>query len=167
GQTGRQSARTGDESLRSRPMERVAEPLRRMGAGIETADGRLPMGIDARPLRPIRYEPPVASAQVKSAILLAGLFAKNGPTTVLEPLATRDHTERMLRAAGARVKTAPGSIGVWPVERLDPFELEVPGDFSSAAPFVLAATLLPASELVVVGVNVNPTRTGFLGVLER
>jgi len=167
GQQGRRFELTGDESLRSRPMERVAEPLRRMGAGIEAADGRLPLGIDARPLRPIQYEPPVASAQVKSAILLAGLFAGGGPTTVLEPIATRDHTERMLQAAGARVRARPGSIRVWPAERLRPLELAIPGDFSSAAPFVLAATLLPGSELVLVGVDVNPTRTGFLDVLER
>jgi 3-phosphoshikimate 1-carboxyvinyltransferase len=167
GQEGRRFELTGDESLRSRPMERIAEPLRRMGAGIETTDGRLPLGIDARPLRPIQYELPVASAQVKSAVLLAGLFAVEGPTTVLEPIATRDHTERMLHAAGARVRVRPGSIRVWPAERLQPLELEIPGDFSSAAPFVVAATLLPGSELVIVGVNVNPTRTGFLDVLDR
>src|SRR5439155_10072010 len=114
------------------------------------------------PLRPIRYELPVASAQVKSAILLAGLFADDGPTTILEPVASRDHTERMLQAVGAKVRLRPGSIRVWPVERVKPLELEVPADFSSAAPFVVAATLLAGSELVLVGVNVNPTRTGFL-----
>jgi 3-phosphoshikimate 1-carboxyvinyltransferase len=167
GQEGRSFELTGDDSLRSRPMERVAEPLRRLGAWIQTTDGRLPISIEARPLRPVQYELPVASAQVKSAVLLAGLFATSGPTTVIEPLATRDHTERMLQAAGARVRVRPGSIRVWPVERLRPLELEIPGDFSSAAPFVLAATLLPGSELVLVGVNVNPTRTGFLGVLDR
>jgi 3-phosphoshikimate 1-carboxyvinyltransferase len=167
GQEGLRFELTGDDSLRSRPMERVAEPLRRLGAWIETTDGRLPMTVEARPLRPVKYELPVASAQVKSAVLLAGLFTSSGPTTIVEPLATRDHTERMLHAAGARVRVRPESIRVWPVERLRPLELEIPGDFSSAAPFVLAATLLPGSELVVVGLNVNPTRTGFLDVLDR
>ncbi len=167
GQTGQQFELTGDESLRSRPMRRVAEPLALMGAGVETEGGRLPMAIDARPLRPIRYELPVASAQVKSAVLLAGLYAEDGPTTVVEPATTRDHTERLLRAAGARVRVSPGQAQVWPVEGLRPLSLEVPGDFSSAAPFVVAATLLPGSELVLRGVGVNPTRVGLLHVLER
>ncbi len=166
GQTGQQFELTGDESLRSRPMGRVAEPLARMGAGVETAGGRLPMGIDARPLRGIRYELPVASAQVKSAILLAGLYA-DGETTVVEPAATRDHTERMLLAAGARLRERDRRVTVWPAERLELAEVAVPGDFSSAAPFILAATLLPGSELILSGVGVNPTRIGFLRVLER
>jgi 3-phosphoshikimate 1-carboxyvinyltransferase len=158
---------TGDDSLRTRPMERIAQPLGEMGAVVETTDGRPPLTVTGAPLHPIRYELPVASAQVKSAILLAGLYADRGPTTVLEPAATRDHTERMLAAAGARVQTKPGRASVWPAERLAPLSLEIPGDFSSAAPFVVAATLLPGSELRLVGVNVNPTRTGFLHVLER
>ena len=157
---------TGDESLSSRPMGRVAEPLARMGAGVETADGRLPMSIEGRPLRGIEYELPVASAQVKSCLLLAGLYAE-GKTTVLEPVPTRDHTERMLRAAGARLRVAPGKVSVWPAERLAPLSLELPGDFSSAAPFLLAASLLPGSELILSGVGVNPARIGFLHVLER
>jgi 3-phosphoshikimate 1-carboxyvinyltransferase len=86
---------------------------------------------------------------------------------VLEPVATRDHTERMLQSAGARIRVRPGSVRVWPAARIEPLSLEIPGDFSSAAPFLLAATLLPGSELVVAGLNVNPTRTGFLSVLER
>jgi 3-phosphoshikimate 1-carboxyvinyltransferase len=167
GQRGQQFELTGDESLRSRPMGRVAEPLAAMGAGIETDGGRLPLGIDARPLRAIRYELPVASAQVKSCILLAGLYAENGPTAVVEPTPTRDHTERLLRAAGARVSSSPGLVEVWPAERLEPLSLQVPGDVSAAAPFLVAATLLPGSRLRLSGVGVNPTRTGLLHVLER
>jgi 3-phosphoshikimate 1-carboxyvinyltransferase len=117
-------------------------------------------------LHGVAYELPVASAQVKSCVLLAGLYA-DGETTVLEPVPTRDHTERMLRAAGARVSTAPGRVTVQPAERLELGEVAVPGDISSAAPLVLVATLLPGSELIVTGVGVNPTRTGFLDVLER
>jgi 3-phosphoshikimate 1-carboxyvinyltransferase len=167
GQPGQQFELTGDESLRTRPMGRVAEPLAAMGAGVETEDGRLPLRIEARPLRAVRYELPVASAQVKSCVLLAGLYAEDGPTTVVEPVPTRDHTERMLRAAGARVQSAPGQVEVWPVERLDPLRFDVPGDFSAAAPFLVAATLLPASRLRLSGVGVNPTRVGLLHVLER
>jgi 3-phosphoshikimate 1-carboxyvinyltransferase len=167
GQRGQRFELTGDESLRSRPMGRVAEPLAAMGAGVETEDGRLPLWIEARPLQPVRYELPVASAQVKSCVLLAGLYAEDGPTTVVEPVPTRDHTERMLRAAGARAQAAAGQVEVWPAERLDPLRLDVPGDFSAAAPFLVAATLLPASRLRLSGVGVNPTRIGLLHVLER
>jgi 3-phosphoshikimate 1-carboxyvinyltransferase len=167
GQRGRQFELTGDESLSSRPMRRIADPLMRMGAGVETADGRLPLGIDARSLRPIRFEPEVASAQVKSCVLLAGLYASDGPTAVVERVPTRDHTERILRAAGARVRSEPGGVEVWPAARLEPLQMAVPGDFSSAAPFLVAATLLPGSRLRVSGVGVNPTRTGLLDVLER
>ena len=166
GQRGQQFELTGDESLRSRPMGRVSGPLETMGAGVETEDGRLPLRIDARPLRPIRYELPVASAQVKSCVLLAGLYAEDGPTTVVEPVPTRDHTERMLRASGARVQSSPGLVEVWPAYRLDPLRFAVPGDFSAAAPFLVAATLLPGSRLRLSGVGVNPTRVGLLHVLE-
>ena len=158
---------TGDASLSARPMERVAEPLRRMGATIETTEGHAPVRIDGAALTPISYELPVASAQVKSAVLLAGLQAGGGETTVLEPAPTRDHTEAMLDAAGARVTRRPRSATVWPAERLELVELEVPGDFSSAAPFIVAATLVPGSELHVHGVNLNPRRTGLLDLLER
>ncbi len=168
GQRWRQFELTGDDSLRARPMGRIVEPLRRMGAGIEAAQGgRLPLGIEGRPLRPIRYELPVASAQVKSALLLAGLYAQDGPTTIIEPLVTRDHTERMLESAGVRIQRKQQEISVWPTDRLRPLSLEIPGDFSSAAPFLVAATLLPGSELRIAGVNLNPTRIGFLNVLER
>jgi 3-phosphoshikimate 1-carboxyvinyltransferase len=166
GQAGRFTL-VGDESLSGRPQERIAVPLREMGATVETIDGHAPVTIEGGRLRPIRYELPVASAQVKSAILLAGLFADSGPTTVIEPERTRDHTERMLTAMGARVRQKPGEVSVWPAERLRPLSIDVSGDLSSAAPFVVAATLLPDSEIRIHDVNVNPTRTGLLDVLER
>jgi 3-phosphoshikimate 1-carboxyvinyltransferase len=159
---------TGDESLSARPQERIAEPLRRMGARVETTDGHAPVRIEGRPLRGIRYELPVASAQVKSAVLLAGLLADQGPTTVVEGRGqSRDHTERMLESLGVRVQRRPSEATVWPVDRLPPIDVEIAGDFSSAAPFVVAATLLAGSELIVSGVNLNPTRTGLLDVLAR
>ena len=100
-------------------------------------------------------------------MLLAGLLAEGGPTTVVQPVPTRDHTERMLRAAGAAIRTSPGSVEVRPAGRLEPLQMTVPGDFSSAAPFLVAATLLPGSRLRIAGVGVNPTRTGLMNVLER
>jgi len=157
---------TGDGSLSRRPMERVAEPLRRMGARVETTDGHLPVTIEGGDLDAIDYTLPVASAQVKSAILLAGLGAR-GETTVVEPVATRDHTELMLQAAGARVTRRPRSASVQGGPTLSLAELRVPGDFSSAAPFVVAAALLPGSELTVHDVGLNPRRTGLLDVLDR
>jgi 3-phosphoshikimate 1-carboxyvinyltransferase len=157
---------SGDESLSRRPMERVAAPLREMGARVETTDGHAPLEIEGGELRPIRYELPVASAQVKSAILLAGLYA-NGTTTVMEPAPTRDHTELLLRHAGVDVQRRGHEVSVSGVDRLDLDEIKVPGDFSSAAPLIVAATLLPGSELYLHGVGVNPTRTGLLDVLER
>lgn len=157
----------GDASLSARPQERIATPLRAMGAKIETTDGHAPIRIEGGTLHAITYDLPVASAQVKSCLLLAGLYADDGPTTVTEPAPTRDHTERMLAAAGARVRRRARSVSVWPAERLSPLSLDVPGDFSSAAPFLAAATILPGSELRLHGIGVNPTRTGFLHVLER
>jgi 3-phosphoshikimate 1-carboxyvinyltransferase len=158
---------TGDESLSTRPMERVAEPLRRMGVALETTDGHAPLTLTGGPVRPLSYELPVASAQVKSAVLLAGLYAEGGETTVVEPLPTRDHTESLLAAAGVRVRRRGNGVSVWPAERLELGEVDVPGDFSAAAPFLVAATLLPGSELSLHGVNLNPRRTGLLDVLER
>jgi 3-phosphoshikimate 1-carboxyvinyltransferase len=157
---------TGDDSLSRRPMERIAEPLRRMGAGVDPTDGHLPLTVEGRPLHGIDYALPVASAQVKSAVLLAGLRAE-GETTVVEPAPTRDHTERMLAAAGADVTVRPTSVTVRRPARLSLGRVDVPGDFSSAAPFLVAATLVPGSELHVHGVNLNPRRTGLLGILER
>ncbi len=157
----------GDESLSSRDQTRIAVPLGEMGAGVTTTDGHAPVTIRGGALRPIRYELPVASAQVKSAVLLAGLFAGGGSTTVVEPAPTRDHTERMLQAMGVQVSRKPGEASVSPAERLEPLSIDVPGDISSAAPFLVAAALLPDSRLRIHGVNVNPTRTGLLDVLER
>jgi 3-phosphoshikimate 1-carboxyvinyltransferase len=157
----------GDESLSTRPMERIAEPLRAMGARVETDDGHAPVVVEGGALEPVRWELAVASAQVKSAILLAGLYAEGGPTVVVEPSPTRDHTERMLEAMGARVQRKAREAGVSPSNGLRPLHTSVPGDFSSAAPFLVAATLLAESELRLHGVGMNPTRTGFLAVLER
>ena len=156
----------GDESLSARPMERVAEPLRRMGARVETTDGHAPVVVRGAPLSAIDYELPVASAQVKSAVLLAGLLA-TGTTTVVEHVPTRDHTERLLERAGARVTRRPRSVSVDPADRLALDEIEIPGDFSSAAPFLVAAAIVPGSSLTVHGVGLNPRRTGLLDVLER
>jgi len=156
----------GDESLSSRPMERIAVPLRAMGAAVETTDGHAPVTIEGGALHGIRYELPVASAQVKSCILLAGLYA-DSPTTVFEPRGTRDHTERMLSSLGVRMQRSGREVRVWPVNRLPPLDLTISGDFSSAAPFVVAATLLAGSEIRIHDVNLNPTRTAFLDVLER
>jgi 3-phosphoshikimate 1-carboxyvinyltransferase len=158
---------TGDESLRARPMDRVAEPLTRMGAWISTANGLPPVVVEGTDsLKGIEYALPMASAQVKSAILLAALNA-DGTTTVIEPVPTRDHTELMLNAAGAAVRQRPSSVSIEPAGRLRLPEVTVPGDFSSAAPFIVAATLLAGSELTVHDVGLNPRRIGLLDVLER
>jgi len=162
GQSGRFEL-TGDESLRSRPMDRIAEPLNRMGARVTTS----PLVVEGSDgLKGIEYKLPVASAQVKSAVLLAGLNA-DGTTTVVEPAPTRDHTELMLAAAGARVRRRPASVSVEPASRLELGEVEVPGDFSAAAPFIVAATLLSGSDLTIHDVGLNTRRTGLLDVLER
>ena len=155
----------GDESLSTRPMERVADPLRRMGARIDTTDGHAPLQVEGSELLAIDYELPVASAQVKSAILLAGLSA-SGKTTVVEPVPTRDHTELMLEAGGADIVRRPTSVSVQ-ASTLRLGEVEVPGDFSSAAPLLVAAALVPGSDLTVHGVGLNPRRTGLIAVLER
>ena len=158
----------GDNSLSRRPLGRIAEPLAEMGAQIETVDGHAPLVVEGGAmLRAIRYELPIASAQVKSCVLLAGLFAESGRTSVVEVHPSRDHTERMLEAAGVRVRRKAGEPAVWPAERLEPLELAIAGDFSSAAPFIVAATLLSGSAIRVHGVGLNPTRTGLLDVLER
>jgi 3-phosphoshikimate 1-carboxyvinyltransferase len=157
---------TGDASLSSRPMERIAEPLRRMGARVETTEGHAPLVVEGGDLRAIDYELPVASAQVKSAVLLAGLQAE-GRTTVVEPTPTRDHTERLLERAGARVTRRPASVTVERAVGLRLDDLEIPGDISSAAPFLVAAAIVPGSSVTVHGVGLNPRRTGLLDVLER
>jgi 3-phosphoshikimate 1-carboxyvinyltransferase len=148
-------------------MERVAAPLRRMGASVETTDGHAPLRIrGSAALHGTVIEPEVASAQVKSAILLAGLNA-DGPATVVERLPTRDHTELMLEAAGARIRRSTTSVTVEPAGALRLDEVEVPGDFSSAAPLLVAASLVPGSDLTIHDLGVNPRRTGLLAVLER
>jgi 3-phosphoshikimate 1-carboxyvinyltransferase len=160
---------SGDSSLRRRPMARVVEPLRRAGAHIDARDGgRLPpLAISpvAR-LAGLEQRPEVASAQVKSALLLSGLFA-DGPTTVMEPAATRDHTERLLRAMGATVEVSGTAVTISPVERLRCVDVEVPGDFSSAAFWLVLGVLHPSAEVRVENVGLNPTRTGLLTILEH
>ena len=155
----------GDASLMRRPMERVAQPLREMGARIETREGRPPVRIQAGArLRGIRYPMPVASAQVKSALLLAGLYAE-GATTVIEPAITRDHTERMLQSFGVDVVARGGTATLQPPARLEPARIVVPGDFSSAAFFIVAACIGARAPVLIEGVGVNPTRTGLLEML--
>lgn len=162
-----ESILTGDESLRSRPMQRIIEPLTMMGGSISAVDGQAPLSINGRPLNPIDYELLVASAQVKSCILLAGLSA-NGATRVVEDQPTRDHTERMLRWLGARVETGNGEregerfASVFGPANLDARDINIPGDISSAAYFVAAAAMLEGSSLEIVNVGLNPTRTMFL-----
>jgi 3-phosphoshikimate 1-carboxyvinyltransferase len=157
----------GDESIRRRPVDRIAEPLALMGARISCRDGRLtPVTIEAAPLHGISYELPVASAQVKSCLLFAGLLAE-GETKIVEPLPTRDHSERMLAAAGAEIERGDSTVTVQPASRLEPGEIVVPADFSSAAFFVVAALLAPGSVIELTGVGLNPTRTGLLSILAR
>ncbi len=158
---------TGDESLVKRPMARITDPLALMGARVSAAPGgTAPLKIEGGPLKPIRYEMPVASAQVKSSVLLAGLFAE-GETWVREPAPTRDHTELMLPFFGAEVKREKGGwSGVKGVKGLEsPGEIRVPGDISSAAFFIVAALIVPGSELLIENVGVNPTRSGILDAL--
>lgn len=159
------SVLAGDASLSRRPMRRVIEPLAAMGASIDSNDGLPPLRIrGGRDLQGIDYTLPVASAQVKSAVLLAGLYA-HGETSVRELHPTRDYTERMLQAFGWPITYAPGEARLHGGHRLLPTDVSVPGDFSSAAFFIVAATLVPGSELVLRGVGMNPRRTGLLHVL--
>jgi len=159
------SVLTGDASLSRRPMKRVIDPLTRMGARIQSVEGGLPpLEIEGGTLKPIRYELPVPSAQVKSAVLLAGLFAE-GETEVIEPVATRDHTEIALEQMGADISRRGRTIAVRGYARLEGRKLYVPGDISSAAFFLVAALLVPASNLVIENVGLNPTRTAILDLL--
>jgi 3-phosphoshikimate 1-carboxyvinyltransferase len=159
---------TGDASLRQRPMRRVTGPLTTMGARfVGSAHDGLPLTVRGGPLSSLRYELPVSSAQIKSALLLAGL-AGGVEVTLREPQGrSRDHTERMLRSFGYRIDEVDGWIGFAPTGRLAPFDLQVPGDPSSAAFIVGAGVLAETGELTVAGVGLNPTRTGFLTVLAR
>jgi len=160
-----ESLLTGDDSLRKRPMRRIVEPLTSMGATIEAEEGGFPpLRIRGGPLNPIRYEMPIPSAQVKSCVLLAGLYA-TGSTTVLEPVATRDHTELALAEFGARIATTSGMATIAGGSQLQARSLEVPGDLSSAVFLIAAALLLPGSELRLTGVGLNPTRSAVLDFL--
>jgi len=160
------STLVGDDSLRKRPMWRVTEPLRQMGARIGTTDlGTAPLHIDpVESLLPIRYEMPVASAQVKSCLLLAGLYAR-GETCITEPAPTRDHTERMLAAFGHPVRRFGQRVCVEGGGSLTACRLDVPGDISSAAFFLVGASIAPGSDLTLEEVGVNPTRLGVLNIL--
>ena len=156
---------TGDASIEKRPMGRIIRPLREMGADITGVDDKFcPLSIGPGHLHGIAYTLPVASAQLKSAILLAGLYA-DGPTTVIEPAPSRDHTERMLRALGCRVDTDGCRITVYPPEKLTARDVAVPADISSAAFFLVAGAIVPGSCVTIQGVGVNPTRDGVLEVL--
>lgn len=158
----------GSEQLRQRPMRRIVEPLRLMGADITDTDGRAPLTIHPAPITGIEYHLPVASAQVKSAVLLAGLGAQ-GATTVVEPGPGRDHTERMLAAMGVPVKLQGHAVTLTPLggALLEPLDMTVPGDISSAAFLMVAAALVPGSDVRITGVGLNPTRTGILDALRR
>ncbi|HEY6636880.1 MAG TPA: 3-phosphoshikimate 1-carboxyvinyltransferase [Solirubrobacterales bacterium] len=167
GQAGGEWTLDGDESIRRRPVDRIAEPLARMSADVEAREGRLPpLRIRGAELRGIDYEMPVASAQVKSCVLLAGLLAE-GTTTITEPFWTRDHTERLLAAAGAEIRREGGRIAIAPAERLEAGDVPVPGDFSSAAFFLVAALIVPGSEISLREVGINRARIGLLSILSR
>ena len=156
----------GDASLSGRPMRRVIRPLERMGARIEATDGHAPLVVHGAELQAIAHHPDVPSAQVKSAVLIAGLHA-DGTTSVLEPAATRDHTERALVAFGGEVSVNGLSVSVSGGQRLAAQKLSVPGDFSSAAFWLVAAAAIPGSRIEIEHVGLNPTRTALLDVLRR
>jgi 3-phosphoshikimate 1-carboxyvinyltransferase len=156
---------TGDKSLQRRPMRRVAEPLRQMGADIRAKDGdRAPIEIHGARLKAIDYTPPIPSAQVKSAVLLAGLYA-DGVTTLRESVRTRDHTEITLREMGAKIETSKGEIRIHPRPKLQPRQFIVPGDLSGSVFLIGAALVLPDSAIMLHNVGLNPTRTKILDFL--
>jgi 3-phosphoshikimate 1-carboxyvinyltransferase len=157
----------GDESVRRRPMDRVAEPLRRMGADVEVRDGRYPpLTVRGAPLRSIQYELPVASAQVKSCVLIAGMLA-DGETTVMEPTQSRDHTERLLSRSRVPFSRDGLRLEVFQVDELELADIVVPGDASSAAFVVAATALVPDSRVVIENVGLNWTRTAFMRIADR
>jgi 3-phosphoshikimate 1-carboxyvinyltransferase len=157
----------GDDSIRRRPVDRIAEPLRLMGADIDCRDGRLPpLHIRGTQLHGMEYEMPIASAQVKSCLLLAGLLAET-ETAIREPLWTRDHTERMLASMGASLRREEDTLIISPAERLEAGDVHVPGDFSSAAFFIAGAVLVPGSEVSLREVGINRNRIGMLSILSR
>ncbi len=158
---------TGDESLSRRPMKRIIEPLSQMGARIEAQDGHAPLHISpAQRLNAISYRSPVSSAQVKSGVLLAGLYAA-GRTEVLEPAPSRDHTERMLRSFGVEVEAEPGRAALRGGQKLKGAEIEVPADISSATFFMVGAAIAAGSDVTLTRVGINPTRSGILEILQR
>ena len=163
-----ESVLDGDASIRQRPMKRVITPLTDMHAKIRSLDRQdyAPLAISPSALRGIRYASPVASAQVKSCILLAGLYADSA-VTVTEPALSRDHTERMLRAFGAEVETGQNAVAVKPRPVLRGTDIEIPGDISSAAYFIAAASIVPGSEILLRGTGINPTRDGILRIAGR
>jgi 3-phosphoshikimate 1-carboxyvinyltransferase len=166
-QEGRRFTLDGDDSIRRRPVDRIAEPLARMGATLEASDGRYPpLTVRGGRLRAITYELPVASAQVKSCVLLAGLTA-DGSTTVTEPELSRDHTERMLAGAGVRVRRTGREVTVANCDELGLEDVTVPGDPSSAAFLIAAGVMVPGSRLLVRGCAANWTRTGFVRIVQR
>jgi 3-phosphoshikimate 1-carboxyvinyltransferase len=154
----------GSEQLRRRPMKRIIDPLRQMRAVIDADNNCAPLRFTPSQLRGIEYQMPMASAQVKSAVLLAGLFAE-GETTVIQPGPARDHTERMLAAMGVDLTVDGDIVTLFPGEELHPMDIRVPGDFSSAAFLIVAGLVVPDSEITITNVNLNPTRTGLLDVL--
>jgi len=161
------SVLTGDEFLLKRPMGRIIKPLSEMGANIiSEKDGYPPLKIIGGSLRPVTYNSPIASAQVKSAILLAGLYCK-GKTTVKEPGKSRDHTERMLTSCGADITTNDLSVSIEGTKGLRPFDITIPGDLSSAAFFIVAALTIPGSEIMIKNTGINPTRTGIIEILQK
>ena len=159
---------TGDESLRKRPMKRIVEPLRKMGAKIfgRKNNSYLPLVIKGGKLKPISYKLPIASAQVKSCILLAGIFCE-GKTEVIEPYLSRDHTERMLRFFGAFLEREGLKVNIYGRGKLSSQEIVIPGDFSSAAYFIVGALIKEGSEILIKNVGINPTRIGLIDVLKR
>jgi 3-phosphoshikimate 1-carboxyvinyltransferase len=158
---------SGDSSLQRRPMKRIITPLTEMGASIEAREGNFPpLMIQGGPLRPIRYDLPVASAQVKSAVLLAGLYAE-GTTEVLEPAPTRNHTELALQSFGVNVRVSNNRIAICGGQELRGIRVRVPGDISSAAFFIVAATVLAGSDLIIEGVGLNPCRRGIIDWLKK
>ena len=159
------SVLTGDKSIQKRPMNRITAPLTLMGADIKSNNGFAPLTITGSSLHGIEYNSPVASAQVKSAILLAGLYA-DSPTTVIEPAKSRDHTELMLKKFGANLNTTKTSATINPCKELFATDIDVPSDISSTAFFMAAATLVPDSELILENVGINPTRDGVIKVLK-
>lgn len=159
-----ESVLDGSEQLRRRPMKRIITPLHMMGANIQATNDRAPLTIKPAQLKGIKYDMPVASAQVKSAVLLAGLFA-DGATAVVQPGPARDHTERMLRAMGVDIHSDGSTIVLTPGGPLQPMNIMVPADISSAAFPIVAGLIVPGSDIILTGIDLNPTRTGIIDVL--